>query len=42
LPKNGKLSPEELTRAKTEIGKRLDALWQWLREDARSRLGENQ
>jgi hypothetical protein len=40
LPGNGKLSPEELARAKTEIGSRLDALWSWLEEDANQRLAK--
>ena len=40
LPKNGKLSREELTRAKTEIGNRLNALWNWLEEDANQRLAK--
>ena len=40
LPGNGKLSPEELTRAKTEIGNRLDALWGWLEKDANQRLAK--
>src|SRR4029434_3610675 len=30
LPANGKLSREELARAKTEIGDRLNGLWHWL------------
>ncbi|PYL91730.1 MAG: phosphomannomutase [Verrucomicrobia bacterium] len=38
LPANAKLSREELARAKTEIGNRLDALWSWLEEDANQRL----
>jgi phosphoglucomutase len=40
LPANGKLSREELTRAKTEIGNRLHALWSWLEEDANQRLAK--
>jgi len=40
LPGNGKLSREELARAKTEIGNRLDALWSWLEEDANQRLAK--
>ena len=40
LPANGKLSREELARAKTEIGNRLDALWSWLEEDANQRLAK--
>src|SRR5213596_2574116 len=37
-PKNGKLSREELVRAKTEIDNRLSALWNWLEKDANQRL----
>ena len=40
LPANGKLSREELARAKTEIGNRLDALWSWLEKDANQRLAK--
>src|SRR5436305_10687834 len=40
LPKNGKLSREELACAKTEIGNRLNALWNWLEEDANQRLAK--
>jgi len=40
LPANGKLSREELARAKTEIGDRLDALWSWLEKDANQRLAK--
>jgi phosphoglucomutase len=40
LPGNGKLSREELARAKTEIGNRLGALWSWLEEDANQRLAK--
>jgi phosphoglucomutase len=38
LPANGKLSREELKRARAEIDRRLDALWDWLREDAHRRV----
>jgi len=38
LPKNGKLSREELGRARAEIDQRLDALWNWLRADAEQRV----
>ena len=41
LPSNGKLSREELARARAEIKQRLDALWDWLREDAEQRVGES-
>jgi len=40
LPANGKLSREELARAKTEIGNRLDSLWDWLEKDAKQRLAK--
>jgi phosphoglucomutase len=40
LPANGKLSCQELARAKTEIGNRLDALWSWLENDANQRLAK--
>src|SRR5881398_3507412 len=40
LPANAKLSREELARAKTEIGNRLDSLWNWLEEDANQRLAK--
>ncbi|PYK59891.1 MAG: phosphomannomutase [Verrucomicrobia bacterium] len=40
LPKNGKLSREELAHAKNEIGNRLNALWNWLEEDANQRLAK--
>jgi phosphoglucomutase len=40
LPANGKLSREELARAKAEIGNRLDALWSWLEKDANQRLAK--
>src|SRR5213082_3043216 len=40
LPANAKLSREELTRAKTEIGNRLDSLWGWLEKDAKQRLAK--
>src|SRR5438067_2311355 len=38
-PKNGKFDPTELERIKKEVGERLDQLWDWLQEDAQSRLG---
>jgi phosphoglucomutase len=40
LQSNGKLSREELTRARAEIGQKLDALWDWLREDAEQRVAD--
>src|SRR5689334_7184134 len=41
LPSNGKLSREELTRARAEIGQKLDALWDWLRENAEQRVADS-
>ena len=41
LPSNGKLSREELARARAEIDQRLVALWDWLRQDAEQRIAEN-
>jgi phosphoglucomutase len=40
LPKNSKLSREELAHAKDEIGARLEALWNWLQKDANQRLAK--
>src|SRR5438874_3363489 len=41
LPSDGKLSREELARARAEIDQRLVALWDWLRQDAEQRIAEN-
>jgi phosphoglucomutase len=41
LPSNGKLSREELTRARAEIGQKLETLWDWLREDAEQRVADS-
>ena len=38
LPINGKLSREELGRARAEIGQQMDVLWDWLRADAEQRV----
>jgi phosphoglucomutase len=38
LPENGKLSRQDLERARAEIDQRLDALWDWLRADADQRV----
>ena len=38
LPINGKLSREELGRARAEIGQQMDVLWDWLRADAEKRV----
>src|SRR5438477_7556619 len=39
-PANGKLSHEELARARAEIDHRLGALWDWLQKDANQRLAK--
>jgi phosphoglucomutase len=36
----GNLSPEELAEAKVEVGQRLAALWDWLKNDANQRLAK--
>src|SRR3989441_7364234 len=38
-PENGKFDSAELERIKKEVGEKLDRLWDWLQEDAQSRLG---
>jgi phosphoglucomutase len=40
LPANGKLSREELARARAEIDDRSEALWNWLQKDANQRLAK--
>ncbi|PYJ71703.1 MAG: phosphomannomutase, partial [Verrucomicrobia bacterium] len=37
-PTNGKLDSAELERIKSEVGQKLDRLWDWLQKDAESRL----
>jgi phosphoglucomutase len=37
-PTAEKLSPEELTHARKEVGQQLSALWEWLKADAERRL----
>jgi len=37
-PSNGKFDPAELSRIKAQIGEKLDRLWDWLQQDAESRL----
>jgi phosphoglucomutase len=39
-PQKGKFDSAELERIKTEVGKKLDLLWDWLQEDAQSRLSK--
>src|SRR5438132_978396 len=41
-PENGKFDSAELERIKKEVGERLDQLWDWLQEDAQSRLSGSQ
>jgi phosphoglucomutase len=38
-PENGNLSEAELAGVKIEVGTRLEALWDWLQQDASARLG---
>ncbi|HWM24443.1 MAG TPA: phospho-sugar mutase [Chthoniobacterales bacterium] len=38
-PIRGKFSASELATAKTEVSKRLERVWEWLREDASTRVG---
>ena len=38
-PAGAKLTEDELVGAKIEVGTRLDALWDWLQQDASRRLG---
>ena len=40
-PAAGRLSEAELAAAKTQVGARLDALWNWLQQDASGRLSAN-
>jgi phosphoglucomutase len=39
-PQKGKFDSAELERVKAEVGKKLDLLWDWLQEDAQSRLSK--
>jgi phosphoglucomutase len=39
-PQQGKFDSAELERIKAEVGKKLDLLWDWLQEDAQSRLSK--
>src|SRR5438067_985452 len=41
-PGNGKFDLAELERIKKEVREKLDQLWDWLQEDAQSRLGGSQ
>ena len=39
-PENGKFDSAELEQIKTEVGEKLNRLWDWLQKDAQSRLSE--
>jgi len=39
-PQKGKFDSAELEQIKGEVGKKLDLLWDWLQEDAQSRLSK--
>ncbi|MEP6602797.1 MAG: phospho-sugar mutase [Spartobacteria bacterium] len=38
-PENSKFDPTQLHQIKTEVGQRLNELWDWLQQDAQARLG---
>ncbi len=40
-PENGKFDSAELERIKTEVGEKLNRLWDWLQKDAQTRLSED-
>jgi phosphoglucomutase len=37
-PRNGKFSEDELAKIKAKVGERLEAVWDWIQEDAHARL----
>jgi phosphoglucomutase len=39
-PENGKFDSADLEQIKTEVGEKLNRLWDWLQKDAQSRLSE--
>jgi phosphoglucomutase len=39
-PEKGKFDSAELEQIKTEVGEKLNRLWDWLQKDAQTRLGE--
>jgi phosphoglucomutase len=39
-PENGKFDSAELEQIKTEVGEKLNRLWDWLQKDAQTRLSE--
>ena len=39
-PQNGRFDSAELEQIKTEVGEKLNHLWEWLQKDAQSRLSE--
>jgi len=41
-PKGRKLDSVELERIKSDVREKLDRLWDWLQEDAQSRLSGSQ
>jgi phosphoglucomutase len=41
-PKNGKFDSAELDQIKSEVEEKLDRLWDWLQQDAQSRLSGSQ
>jgi phosphoglucomutase len=41
-PKNGKFDSAELEQIKSEVDERLERLWDWLQQDAQSRLSGSQ
>ena len=41
-PENGKFDSAHLSRIKTQVGEKLDRLWDCLQKDAESRLRENE
>jgi len=41
-PENGKFDSAELNQIKSEVEEKLRQLWDWLQEDAQSRLSRSQ
>jgi phosphoglucomutase len=39
-PENGKFDSAELEQIKTEVGEKLNRLWDWLQKDVRSRMSK--
>ncbi len=40
-PENGKFSEDQLVKIKVKVGARLEAVWDWIRKDAKARLAES-